>query len=42
MLSVTGYIIPPASQPPSYQLNQGWNLVGFKPELAISDETVSN
>jgi len=39
-LYVDGTIISPASTPPSYQLTTGWNLVGFKPQPAIQNETV--
>ncbi|MGD0175242.1 MAG: PQQ-dependent sugar dehydrogenase [Candidatus Bathyarchaeia archaeon] len=41
-LHVTGFIIPPGLQPPSYQLNQGWNLVGFKPEPNVATENVGD
>jgi subtilase family serine protease len=40
-LYVNGYVIPPASLPPSYSLTAGWNLVGFKPQPTIQDETVA-
>ncbi len=41
-MTVVGYIIPPASSPPSYSLATGWNLVGFKPQPTIQNETVVN
>lgn len=31
-LYLTGSVIPPTSNPPSYPLVSGWNLVGFKPQ----------
>ncbi|MGA8904864.1 MAG: PQQ-dependent sugar dehydrogenase [Candidatus Bathyarchaeia archaeon] len=40
VLYVTGYIFPATSQPPTYQLNTGWNLVGFKPEPNVATENV--
>ena len=39
---LTGYIIPPASAPPSYTLAPGWNLVGFKPQPTIQSEKVGD
>ena len=42
VLYVTGFIIPPGLQPPSYQLNQGWNLVGFKPEPNVASKSVGD
>jgi len=39
-LYVDGTVIPPSSSPPTYSLVQGWNLVGFKPEPAVQNETV--
>ena len=41
-LYLTGYIIPPASAPPSYTLAPGWNLVGFKPQPTIQSEKVGD
>ena len=41
-LLVNGFIIPPASSPPTYSLVQGWNLVGFKPQPTIGSETLGN
>ncbi len=38
---VGGTVIPPAVGPPSYVLPQGWNLLGFKPQPNIENETVS-
>ena len=35
-----GYVIAPASAPPSYSLSAGWNLVGFKPQPTIGPGTV--
>ena len=40
-LYVTGSVIPPAALPSTYQLNAGWNLIGFKPQPTIQNETVS-
>ncbi len=40
-MTVVGYVIPPASGPPSYSLVAGWNLVGFKPQPTIQNETVA-
>jgi hypothetical protein len=40
MLNVTGSIIPLTQSPPYYPLTIGWNLVGFKPEPAVVNETV--
>jgi predicted GH43/DUF377 family glycosyl hydrolase len=39
-LFVGGNIIPPASTPPSYPLSAGWNLIGFKPQPTVANETV--
>jgi hypothetical protein len=39
-LYVGGYVIAPSSTPPSYSLVPGWNLVGFKPQPTVTDETV--
>jgi len=39
-LYVDGTVIPPISAPPTYSLLQGWNLIGFKPEPAVQNETV--
>jgi len=39
-LYVDGTIIPTNSVPSTYSLNQGWNLVGFKPEPTVQNETV--
>ncbi len=41
-MTVVGYIIQPASSPPSYSLAAGWNLVGFKPQPNVQNETVAN
>ena len=39
-LYVGGYVVPPGATPPTYQLNAGWNLVGFKPQPLVASETV--
>jgi hypothetical protein len=39
-LTINGTIIPTASNPPSYALVFGWNLVGYKPQPTIINETV--
>jgi hypothetical protein len=39
-LYVDGYVIAPAKTPPSYTLVVGWNLIGFKPQPNIENETV--
>lgn len=39
-LYVTGYVIPPASTPPTYTLTAGWNMLGFKPQPIVQNETV--
>ena len=39
-LYVLGYVIRPASTPPAYSLSKGWNLLGFKPQPSIANETV--
>lgn len=39
-LYVDGYVIAPAKTPPSYMLVVGWNLIGFKPQPNIENETV--
>ena len=40
-LIVGGYVIAPASLPPTYTLYNGWNLIGFKPQPNIENETVT-
>ena len=41
-MTIAGYIISgPPSVPPAYSLAAGWNLVGFKPEPTIQNETVA-
>jgi hypothetical protein len=40
-LYVDGTVIVPGSTPPTYTLTQGWNLVGFKPQPVIQNETVA-
>jgi hypothetical protein len=39
-LYVDGYVITPVKTPPSYSLVTGWNLVGFKPQPSVANETV--
>jgi hypothetical protein len=39
-LYIDGYVIPPGAAPPTYQVKVGWNLVGFKPQPIIQNETV--
>jgi hypothetical protein len=39
-LYVDGYVIAPTRTPPTYALVTGWNLVGFKPQPNIANETV--
>jgi len=39
-LNLTGTIIPSSQIPPTYALVTGWNLLGFKPEPTITNETV--
>jgi predicted GH43/DUF377 family glycosyl hydrolase len=39
-LTVAGGVILPASTPPTYSLVAGWNLVGFKPQPTVQNETV--
>ena len=41
ILYVNGSIIPSAASPPIYSLNSGWNLVGFKPQPIVQNETVA-
>ena len=40
-LWVNGYVITPASSPPTYSLTSSWNLIGFKPEPTVGAETVA-
>ena len=40
-LYVLGYMIPSASAPPAYSLSGGWNLVGFKPQPLVQNETMA-
>jgi hypothetical protein len=40
-LLVGGYVIAPGYTPPTYPLLSGWNLVGFKPQPTVGNETVS-
>ena len=39
-LYAMGYVIQPASSPPAYSLSIGWNLIGFKPQPTVGQETV--
>jgi len=39
-LYVDGYVIPPVKTPPTYTLVTGWDLVGFKPQPDVANETV--
>ena len=39
-LYVDGYVIAPGSSPPTYSLSKGWNLLGFKPQPIVTNETV--
>ena len=40
-LFIVGSVFPPPpTTPPAYQLSSGWNLVGFKPEPTVTNETV--
>ena len=41
ILQLMGYVIPPASPPPTYSLVAGWNLAGFKPQPTIAAEPLS-
>ncbi|MGD0177219.1 MAG: hypothetical protein ABSC50_10385 [Candidatus Bathyarchaeia archaeon] len=40
-LIILGYVIFPGSVPAAYHLVAGWNLLGFKPQPDIVNETVS-
>ena len=39
-ITIAGYVIPPSSAPPSFNLLVGWNLLGFKPRPVVQSETV--
>jgi hypothetical protein len=39
-LGVSGTVIPPAATPPTYMLLTGWNLLGFKPQPTVANETI--
>ena len=41
-LYLQGCVIPPAANPPQYTLALGWNLVGFKPQPTIQNDTLSH
>lgn len=38
-ITIGGYVIPPASAPPSYALRTGWNLLGFEPAMTTTPVT---
>ena len=40
-ITIAGYVIPPGAVPSTYSLTTGWNLVGFKPQPTVRNETVS-
>ena len=40
-LLVGGTVIPPGVAPPTYRLLAGWNLIGFKPQPTLANETTS-
>jgi len=40
VLPLNGTVIAPATVPPTYSLVFGWNLVGFKPQPTVQNETV--
>jgi hypothetical protein len=40
VLNFEGWVIQPSSAPPTYTLVQGWNLVGYKPEPSVTNETL--
>jgi len=40
VVTVRGTVIPPISSPPNYELVAGWNLLGFKPQPTVGDETI--
>ncbi|MGD0177052.1 MAG: NHL repeat-containing protein [Candidatus Bathyarchaeia archaeon] len=40
-ITIVGYVITPGSAPPTYSLATGWNLLGFKPQPTIQNETVT-
>ncbi len=42
VLYVDGNIIEPGAAPPSYSLTVGWNLIGFKPQPKVANETVGS
>lgn len=39
-MTLVGYVIPPAGAPPAYSLAAAWNLIGFKPQPNIQNETL--
>ena len=41
LLNVTGSVIPAAATPPTYQLGSSWNLIGFKPQPIVQNQTVA-
>jgi len=40
-MTVVGYVVPPGLTPPSYLLVAGWNLIGFKPQPNVANETIA-
>ena len=40
-LNMTGAVLPNSHIPPTYSLVTGWNLIGFKPQPVITNDTVS-
>ena len=40
-ITIVGFVITPGAPPPTYSLATGWNLIGFKPQPTIQNETVS-
>ena len=40
-ITIAGYVIPPGAVPSTYSLVTGWNLVGFKPQPTVRNETIS-
>jgi hypothetical protein len=40
VLFVGGTVIPAGGMPSTYKLTPGWNLIGFKPQPTVQNETV--
>ena len=40
-LFVIGSVLPPLATPPTYSLNAGWNLLGYKPQPKVQSQTVA-